>query len=94
MDQRISRLALYASVALGLLGLVILYLGYDGTATEPQLVRQIPYLVSGGFAGLALLFMSSTAMLISVMIRLQTQTEERLKRLEGGIAVDFDETDD
>ncbi|MDT7537121.1 MAG: hypothetical protein QOI82_706 [Actinomycetota bacterium] len=65
-------------LALGIvfLGLVVILLGYNGISGNIQPAAQFPYLISGGFAGLAVVVFGSAFMVM------QSAREDR-QRLEG-----------
>jgi hypothetical protein len=69
---------------LGLLGLLLILLAWNGTANTPLVFEQIPYVVSGGQLGTALvvlggfLYFSSW---LTVLIRDQRQTHALLEEL-------------
>lgn len=85
MERRIARLALYAGVALVALGLIVLYLGYNGTATNALQVKQIPYLVSGGFAGLALIVLGAAGITASVLLMVEAGIRDGLGVLNDSV---------
>ena len=53
-SERIERWILVAGAVLIPVGLVVIVAGWWGAARAPFVVDQIPYLLSGGFVGLAL----------------------------------------
>ena len=65
-------------IALGIvaIGLLVIALGYNGIAGNLQPAAQFPYLISGGFAGLAIVVFGSAFMVA------QSAREDR-QRLEG-----------
>jgi len=63
------------------LGLVLVVLGYWGASHAPRVIQQIPYLVSGGLLGLALVFaggFSYFAWWLTRIIREQSRLSERV----------------
>lgn len=56
-----GRLLYYAGAVLVPLGIVMIILGWYGTAHTTRLYEQIPYAVSGGFLGLGLVFFGAFA---------------------------------
>ncbi|HVE92731.1 MAG TPA: hypothetical protein VNE62_10620 [Actinomycetota bacterium] len=85
MDKRAGRLALYAGVLLVLVGLIVLYIGYNGAATHANVVQQVPYLVSGGFTGVILIVLGATGVLAFVLVHVQAGIREGLEVLDGSI---------
>jgi hypothetical protein len=66
---RPARLALYAGVVCVVLGALALYAGYNGAATNPVVEAQVPYIISGGLAGLALLLLGGIGIAASVVLK-------------------------
>lgn len=79
--QRPARLALYLGVLLIAVGLVALYLGYNGVATNANEVAQTPYLISGGMAGLGLLGLGGISVAVFVLLRVQADLRRDLTDL-------------
>lgn len=73
--RRPARLALYVGGASILLGMLAMYLGYDGAAKNPVPAAQTPYVISGGLLGLGLMALGGVA--IAVYILLQAQADLR-----------------
>ncbi|MEY2406468.1 MAG: hypothetical protein QOF97_3357 [Acidimicrobiaceae bacterium] len=51
-----DRWLLWAGSLLVPMGLLLIFLGYRGAAHAPRVIQQIPYEISGGILGLALVF--------------------------------------
>ena len=83
-DRRAPQVLALAGGVLGLLGLLLILLAWNGTANTPLVFEQIPYVVSGGQLGTALvvlggfLYFSSW---LTVLIRDQRQTHALLEEL-------------
>ena len=83
-ERRAPQLLALTGGVLGLLGLLLILLAWNGTANTPLVFEQIPYLVSGGQLGTALvvlggfLYFSSW---LTVLIRDQRQTHALLQEL-------------
>jgi hypothetical protein len=71
-----GRLGGRLALAIVFLGLVVILLGYNGISGNIQPAAQFPYLISGGFAGLAVVVFGSAFMVM------QSAREDR-QRLEG-----------
>jgi hypothetical protein len=56
-DASVDRWLLIAGAILGPLGLVVIFLGYTGASHTPFVFEQIPYVISGGLLGVALVFL-------------------------------------
>lgn len=78
---RYARMLTYAATAMVCLGLIIIYLGYNGAATHTSIVQQFPYLLSGGMVGLALVLAGAIAGLGAVMQRAQDGARGELVEL-------------
>lgn len=71
-----GRLGGRVGLGIVLLGLLVILLGYNGAAGNLDLRAQLPYIVSGGFVGIALVIFGSAFMIV------QSAREDR-QRLEG-----------
>jgi hypothetical protein len=71
-----GRLGGRLALAIVFLGLVVILLGYNGISGNIQPAAQFPYLISGGFAGLAVVVFGSAFMVM------QGAREDR-QRIEG-----------
>lgn len=85
LSQRPARLALYLGVALLALGAVVLYLGYNGVATNAVEVAQTPYLISGGMVGLGLLALGGVTLAVYVLLRVQGDLRTELQAMRSAI---------
>jgi hypothetical protein len=83
--RRPARMALYVGTASILLGVVVLYLGYNGTATNTLIQAQIPYIVSGGLVGLALVVLGGIAIALHVLLQVQADFRVELAALRDAI---------
>jgi hypothetical protein len=84
-ERRPARLALYAGVALLALGWLIVYLGYNGAATHTREIQQLPYVVSGGFGGLALIILGGVAIAANIALSVQSALRGDLRAVHGAI---------
>lgn len=62
-------------IGICLLGLLLLFLGWNGAATYDRVPAQMPYVISGGLAGLALVVLGSA------LIVVQTARQDRAAML-------------
>jgi len=78
MDTRLSdyTLRLAAGVCTGL-GVVVVLVGYLGVRNESDVALQIPYLLSGGLGGLALVGLGALG-LLQYQLRVQARNNARL----------------
>jgi hypothetical protein len=62
-------------------GFVLMFLGWYGAARTPRQIEQIPYLISGGFIGLGLVFIGglvlASALWMSMLQRFTEASRER-----------------
>lgn len=79
--QRPARLALYLGAALVVAGGVILYLGYNGAATNPVVQAQMPYVISGGLLGLGLMALGGIAVAVHVILQVQADFRTELSAM-------------
>lgn len=91
--RRPARLALYGGLLLIGLGLLAIYLGYNGAATHPLPQAQTPYVISGGLLGIGLLALGGITAGLAVLLIVQAdfRTEmlgmrEALERLADATA--------
>jgi hypothetical protein len=71
-DRMIDYLLRVAAGALTVIGVVAVLIGYLGVRDESDLALQVPYLVSGGLGGLALIGLGALA-LIQYQMRVQSR---------------------
>src|SRR5687767_11067835 len=64
MRLRWNQLGGQAGIALCLIGLFLIFLGWNGAASYDRVQSQFPYLISGGIAGLALVIMGAALMVV------------------------------
>jgi hypothetical protein len=76
--RRPARIALYAGVAAIAVGGVVMYLGYNGAATNPLPQAQTPYVISGGLLGLALMALGGVAIALYVLLQVQADLRSEL----------------
>lgn len=85
-QPRAARLTLYAGIFLVVIGWLVLYLGYNGAATNPQTPAQMPYLLSGGFGGLGLILLGAVLILANVIISGQAAARAEVREVADAIA--------
>src|SRR5438309_10622123 len=65
-------------------GFLFMFFGWYGAARTPRQIEQIPYLISGGFIGLGLVFVGglllASAMWMSMLQKFSQDAEERTER--------------
>lgn len=54
-----------SGIALAVLGFLLLFLGWNGAASYDRVPAQVPYLISGGLAGLSVIVLAAALLTIS-----------------------------
>lgn len=83
--QRPARLALYVGFICVLLGFIALFLGYQGAATNPIVEAQIPFVISGGLAGLGFLLLGGIGIAAGVVLRVTGEIRTELHQTREAI---------
>lgn len=83
--RRPARLTLYLGVTLLVVGAIVLYVGYNGTATNSVLPAQIPFIVSGGFVGLGLLVLGGIALAVYAVLAVQADFRQELREVQWAV---------
>ncbi len=65
MKDRLGKLAGQLGIAYCLAGLFLVFLGWNGAATYDRVSAQLPYLISGGVAGLCLVVIGGSIIVAS-----------------------------
>ena len=91
MGRVVGRLGGKLGIAVCLLGFVVIYLGWNGAGSFNDLRQQFPYLISGGVAGLGLVMVGCSLLLVESMraerAELQATLLELRDALEAGSVV-------
>ncbi|MFN2613857.1 MAG: hypothetical protein ABR552_03450 [Actinomycetota bacterium] len=82
---RPARLALYLGIALIVIGGIVLYRGYDGAAHNPLVQAQMPFLISGGIFGLALMMLGGISLGVYVILRVQADLRSELNEVRVSV---------
>jgi uncharacterized membrane protein len=87
-STELLRMLLVPGAFLLIAGFVLMFLGWYGAAHTPRQIEQIPYLISGGFIGLGLVFLGAlilaSALWMSMLQRFSEQSDERVQRARPG----------
>ena len=75
----------YIGVAVTTAGFVLLAIAWGGVAGNDDVVRQLPYLVSGGLAGLGLILVGLTVINISAKRRDAALREQQIQLLAAAL---------
>lgn len=84
-DHRPARFALYGGMLLLGAGALVLYLGYDGAATTTAVAAQMPYIASGGLAGVGLLVLGGIFVALYPILAAQARMRADLRTLAEAI---------
>ncbi|MEY2569394.1 MAG: hypothetical protein QOE35_3923 [Actinomycetota bacterium] len=79
--RNLTKSPLYTAVALVGLGFVLIFLGWNGAAGKDYTQGQLPYLLSGGVAGLALILCGLTVVVVQAVRREALLLATKLDRL-------------
>jgi hypothetical protein len=79
--RNLTKSPLYTAVALVGLGFVLMFLGWNGAAGKDYTQGQIPYLISGGLAGLGLVLCGLTVVIVQAVRREALLLATKLDRL-------------
>ena len=95
-DDLIRWMLVPASI-LVIVGFGFIVFGWVGAARTFRQIEQIPYLISGGLVGLALVFLGAlllaSTLWIAVVKKLQAESEERTRQLVASLELRLDERD-
>ena len=75
----------YLGIAVAALGFVLLALAWGGVAGKDNVALQVPYLVSGGFAGLALIMVGLTVVNVAAKRRDSALREQQIQILAAAL---------
>jgi len=79
--RNLTKTPLYTAVALVGLGFVLIFLGWNGAAGKDYTQGQLPYLISGGVAGLALVLCGLAVVIVQAVRREALLLASKLDRL-------------
>lgn len=83
-STELLRMVLLPGALAMVLGFAFMFLGWYGAARTPREIEQLPYLISGGFIGLALVFVGglllASAMWLSMLKRFLDEDRDREER--------------
>ena len=82
---RWSRLGGQLGVGMALLGMVVVFLGWNGAASYDRVPAQFPYLISGGIAGLALVVFGAALVVVDNQRRDRARLEASLDELRRSV---------
>ena len=79
--RNLTKSPLYTAVALVGLGFVVIFFGWNGAASKDFTQGQIPYLISGGLTGLALVLCGLCVVIVQAVRREAMLLAAKLERL-------------
>lgn len=79
-------IAMYVGIATAALGFVLMALAWNGAANWDCVQCQFPYLLSGGLAGLALVFIGAVVMVIQALRQVAADRALQLEELNATLA--------
>lgn len=75
-------------IGLAVLGFLLLFLGWNGAASYDRVPAQVPYLISGGLAGLSVIVLAGSMLVVSAqrqdraaMLNAMAEVREAVERL-------------
>lgn len=71
----------YVAVGLAAVGFIVIFLGWNGAAGKDFAQGQVPYVISGGITGLALVAVGLTLVLVETRRRDNARVLEKLDRV-------------
>jgi hypothetical protein len=81
MNNNLGRLGGQLGVLLCLLGLLVIFFGWNGAASSNFVPAQFPYLLSGGIAGLAIVVVGAAMLIVQNQRADRVRLEAALERL-------------
>ncbi|MEA3077694.1 MAG: hypothetical protein QOF60_2602 [Actinomycetota bacterium] len=85
MKIRWSQLGGQLGIGLAVLGFVLLFLGWNGAASYDRVPAQVPYLISGGMAGLALVVLGGAALIVQGAREDRAQLQRSIDELRAAV---------
>ena len=90
--RNLTKSPLYTAVALVGLGFVLIFFGWNGAAGKDYTQGQIPYLISGGVAGLALVLCGLAVVIVQAVRREAVLLAAKLDRLAEALGAPAEST--
>ncbi|WP_116051531.1 hypothetical protein [Amycolatopsis palatopharyngis] len=85
MQINLSRLGGQLGVLLCLVGFVLLFLGWNGAASQPFIHAQFPYVISGGLVGLSVVVVGAAMIIVQNQRQDRAKLEAALDRLASAV---------
>jgi hypothetical protein len=81
MQNNLGRLGGQLGVALCLIGFLTIFFGWNGAASNNNVTAQFPYLISGGFTGLAIVIVGAAMLVVQNQRADRARLETLIERL-------------
>lgn len=85
MSTQRSNIATFVGLGLAVIGFLVIGVAWDGAAQENWVPAQFPYLISGGIAGLGLVIVGVTVVIIQVLRHSALDRTIELERLTARV---------
>jgi hypothetical protein len=85
MQNHWGQLGGQLGVSLCLIGFVAIFFGWNGAASNNNIVAQFPYLISGGIAGLAVVMVGTSMLVVQNQRADRVRLEAALDRLAAAV---------
>lgn len=86
MNDRTTKRTVQIATGLGAAGFLLIVLGWNGAASFNAVTRQLPYVLSGGAAGLGLIALALTLALVNELRRSTARVLSALETLGDRVA--------
>jgi len=85
MNPRFGRFGGKAGLALVAVGLVVIGVAYNSVASQTTLLGQVPYVVSGGLVGIALVIVGAAVLVVNSAREDRAMLEQKLDQLTDAV---------
>jgi uncharacterized membrane protein len=85
MQNNLGRLGGQLGVLLCLIGFIAIFFGWNGAASRNVIMSQFPFLISGGIAGLAIVVIGASMLIVQNAREDRTRLEATLERLISAV---------
>jgi len=85
MNPRFGRFGGKAGLALAAIGLAVIGFAWNAVASQTTLLGQVPYVVSGGLVGLALVILGAAVLVVNSAREDRTMLEQKLEQLTDAV---------
>lgn len=85
MQNNLGRLGGQLGVALTLAGFLVIFFGWNGAGSHDYVPAQFPYLISGGIAGLGVVVLGATMIVVQNQRTDRARVEAALERIAAAV---------